>query len=82
MRVVDILEKTATLNETTRQACCGGEKTFNRSEAEMRLWSLKRNFYKDPNLVEKYHSTMNDYIAKGYARKLTPEEASKSGPRT
>ena len=25
---------------------------------------------------------MNDYIAKGYARTLTPEEASKSGPRT
>ena len=51
----------------------------NLREAEMRFQSLRRKFHKDPSLREKYPSTTEDYIAKGYARKLSDEEASKSG---
>ena len=51
------------------------------TEVEMRLQSLRRKFHKYPSLQEKYRTTMEDYIARGYARKLSDEEASKSGPR-
>ena len=54
----------------------------NRREAEIRLQSLRRKFHTDSSLPEKYRATMEDYIAKGHARKLSDEEASKSGPRT
>ena len=54
----------------------------NRREAEIRLQSLRRKFRRDSSLEEKYRATMEDYIVKGYARKLSDEEASKSGPRT
>ncbi|PFX27057.1 hypothetical protein AWC38_SpisGene8267 [Stylophora pistillata] len=48
----------------------------------MRLQSLRRKFHRDPSLEERYRATMEDDITKGYARKLSDEEASKSGPRT
>ena len=48
----------------------------------MRLQSLRQKFHRDPSLEDKYCATMEDYITKGYARKLSDEEASKSGPRT
>ena len=51
-------------------------------EAEMRLQSLRRKFHKDSSLEEKYRTTLEGYIAKGYAHKLLDEEATKSGPRT
>ncbi|KAK3726813.1 hypothetical protein QZH41_019603 [Actinostola sp. cb2023] len=54
----------------------------NRREAETRLSSLKRKFRREPELETKYRTTMEGYIAKGHARKLSPEEASKVGPRT
>ncbi|KAK3727751.1 hypothetical protein QZH41_005215 [Actinostola sp. cb2023] len=54
----------------------------NRREAETRLSSLKRKFRQEPELETKYRTTMEGYIAKGHARKLSPEEASKVGPRT
>lgn len=54
----------------------------NRRETEIRLQSLKKKFHRDPILEEKYRATMNDYVAKGYARKLTEEEGSKSSSRT
>ena len=54
----------------------------NRREAEIRLQSLRRKFRRDSSLEEKYRATMEDYIVKGYTRKLSDEEASKSGPRT
>jgi len=87
MRAADILEKTTTLNYGHYDTGLLRRREDiqlpnNPREAEMRLRSLKRKFHKDSDLEEKYRSTMNDYIAKGYARKLTPEEASKSGPRT
>lgn len=54
----------------------------NRSEAVRRLSSLRRRFSRDPDLEEKYRMMMKEYVAKGYARKLTPEEAAVTGPRT
>ena len=84
---MDILEKTTTLNDGHYETGLLWRREDiqlpnNRRETEMRLRSLKRKFHKDPNLEEKYRTTMNDYVAKGYALKLTPEEVSKSGPRT
>ena len=54
----------------------------NRSEAERRMQSLKRKFSSQPDLEERYRAVMEDYIAKGHARKLSPEEAANRGPRT
>ena len=54
----------------------------NRSEVVRRLSSLRRRFSRDPELEEKYQTVMEEYIAKGYARKLTPEEAAVTRPRT
>ena len=49
---------------------------FNRSLAETRLKALKGRFRRNPELEMKYRSVVNDYIAKGYARQLSEEEAS------
>ena len=56
--------------------------TNNRSEAVRGLSSLRRRFSRDPELEEKYRTVMKEYIAKGYARKLTLDEAAVTGPRT
>ena len=86
MRAVDILERTTKLTpedhyETGLLSRRDDVKLpNNRREVEMRLQSLRRKFYKDPGLQEKYRTSMGDYIAKGYARKLSDEEASKSFP--
>ena len=87
MRTVNILEKTKlTANDHYETGLLWRRDDVqlpnNRREAEMRLQSLRRKFHKDSSLQEKYHTTMEDYIAKGYAHKLSDEEASKSGPRT
>ena len=50
---------------------------FNRTLAEARLQALKRRFNRDPGLEEKYRSVIDDYVAKGYARQLSEEEAFK-----
>ena len=49
----------------------------NRVAAETRLHHLKRRFYRDPDLEAKYRAVIEEYVFKGYARKLTPEEAAK-----
>ena len=54
----------------------------NRSEAERRLWSLKRRFSRESDPEEKYRAVMEQYIVKGYARRLTPEKAATTGPKT
>ena len=50
---------------------------FNRAAAEVRLQHLKRCFSRDPSLESKYRAVINEYVDKGYARKLTPEEAAR-----
>ena len=50
---------------------------FNRAAAEVRLQHVKTRFPQDPNLESKYRAVINEYVDKGYARKLTPEEAAR-----
>ena len=47
----------------------------NRVQAEKRLRQLKRRFQRDPAFAEQYRAVMTDYIDKGYAVKLSEEEA-------
>ena len=88
MRAVDILERTTKLTADDHYETGllwrrdDVQLPNNRREAEIRLQSLRRKFHTDSSLQEKYRATMEDYKAKGYARKLSDEEASKSGPRT
>ena len=90
MRAVDILEKTTKLTAADHYKTGllwrreDVQLQNNRREAEIRLQNLRRKFHRDYSLQEKYCATMEDYmyIAKGYARKLSDEEASKSCPRT
>ena len=88
MRAVNILQKTTKLTADDHYETGllwrrdDVQPPNNRREAEMRLRSLRRKFHKDSSLEEKYRTTMEDYIAKGHARKLSDEEASKSGART
>ena len=88
MRAVDILERTTKVTADDHYETGllwrrdDVQLPNNRREAEIRLQSLRQKFHRDSSLQEKYRATMEDYIAKGYARKLSDEEASKSGPRT
>ena len=54
----------------------------NRILAEARLKHLKVRLQREPELLLKYRKVMDDYLAKGYAVKLTEEEVKKSGPKT
>ena len=47
----------------------------NRVQAEKRLRQLKRRFQRDPAFAEQYRAVVTDYINKGYAVKLSEEEA-------
>lgn len=50
----------------------------NRVLADARLSSLKGRLKKNPQLHTKYKDVIDDYVDKGYARKLTEEEVSKT----
>ena len=54
----------------------------NRSLAEKRLKQLKKRFDRDPEFTEQYRAVMNDYVYKGYAVKLSEEEAASTSNRT
>ena len=47
----------------------------NRVQAERRLQQLNRRFQRDPEFAEQYKMVMDEYIRKGYARRLSFEEA-------
>ena len=49
-------------------------------QAEMLRWRLTRAGNEE--IAAKYRAVMTEYISKGYARKLTPEEAAKESLRT
>ena len=49
--------------------------TNNRNLACTRLYSLERNFKRDPFLAAKNKQTINEYINNGHAKKLTEEES-------
>jgi hypothetical protein len=54
----------------------------NRTSAEKRLQSIRRKLLMDEDYAKKYCKFMNMLIERQYARKLTPEEVEKTGPRT
>ena len=64
----------------TKWACFGEldnpSLPFNRAAAEVRLQHLKKRFSRDPSLESKYRAVINEYVDKGYARKLTSKECS------
>ncbi|KAK3734280.1 hypothetical protein QZH41_015132, partial [Actinostola sp. cb2023] len=89
VRAVEILDKTTRLTDDghyetgllwKRDAT---NLPNNREQAEKRLMNLKRKFKKDASYEDLYRSTMDGYIQKGHARKLSKEEVSTTqGPRT
>ena len=54
----------------------------NRTVAEIRLKHLKRRLERDPKLKMKYLAIIDDYVVKGYARKLTKNEATTKSDKT
>lgn len=48
---------------------------YNRVLAEARLQHLKRRLQRDAELEAKYRAVIEDYVTKGYARKMTSKEA-------
>ena len=54
----------------------------NRPRAEMRLQQLKKWFLRDPTFASQYEAVRNDYIEKGYAVKLSEEEAASTSDHT
>ena len=55
---------------------------FNRAVAEERLQHVKKRFSWDPNLESKYRAVINEYVDRGYARKLTLEKAARKSRTT
>ena len=47
----------------------------NRAMAVSRLHCTEKKLKKNPELAKKYQDVISDYVAKGHARKMTPEEA-------
>ena len=54
----------------------------NRVIAESRLKSLKRKFQRDQEFEARYRKVVQDYIDRGYARKLSRDEAEMHGDKT
>ena len=54
----------------------------NKQTAEARLQSLKRKLKRDENFHRKYREFMENVIQKGYARKMTEEEAMLQSQKT
>ncbi len=54
----------------------------NRSVAQKRLSGLARRFKRNPDFAVKYKAAIDDYITKGYARRMTNAEASRVTTKT
>ncbi|XP_073814583.1 uncharacterized protein, partial [Musca autumnalis] len=50
--------------------------------AYKRLTTIEKKMSKDPNFGREYRAKINEYVEKGYARKLTPEEADSRSQNT
>ena len=55
---------------------------YNRPLAEARMKHLKNRLQSNPKLFNKYKAVMDDYIKKGYAVKLSKEEAANVNDKT
>ena len=85
MRAVKTLQRTTRLSDGRYETGLLWRKEDvrvpnNRCEAERRMCSLKRRFSRDPDLERSYRAAMKECIGKGYARKLSSEEADHLGP--
>ena len=86
MRAVETLQRTTMLSDGRYETGLLRRKEdvrlpSNRCEAERRMCSLKGRFSRDPDLKQRYSAVMKQYICKGYARKLSPEEADHLGEK-
>ena len=86
MRTVETLQRTTRLSDGRYETGLLWRKDVwlpnNHCEAERRICSLKRRFSRDPDLKQRYRAVMKEYIRKGYARKLSLEEADHLSART
>ena len=55
---------------------------YNKSLVLPRFHSLEKKFKQHPEFAKKYKNTVNNYISKGHAVKLSPEEAKHHSPVT
>ena len=53
-----------------------------KKDALQRLWCMKRKMDRDEKFADAYCDKINEYVAKGYAVKLTKEEAEKTTGKT
>ena len=51
----------------------------NRIAAEQRLQLLRKRFLRDEDFFQRYNGTINDYITKGYPRRVPDEELNPIG---
>ena len=54
----------------------------NRAMAVSRLHCTERKLKRNPQLAEKYHNVINNYVCKGHAQRMTQEEAKVITPKT
>ena len=86
-RAINILNSTSSKidNHHTVGLLWKEDKTIlpnNRSTAMSRFLGLEKRFKRDPLLAEKYKETVNQYIEKGHATKLTDDTASQTSDIT
>ena len=78
-KALDIVEKSLRIEDDHFQAALHWrtdppDMPNNKQMVERRLRSLKNRLTKDSKLLEKYTATMEDYITKGYAKKIPLNE--------
>ena len=86
-RALEILKRTTKLKDGKYEVGLlwrndNPELPNNRVQAEKRLQQLKRRFQRSPEFAAQYKTVMNDYIDKGYAVKLSEEEAARTSSLT
>ena len=86
-RALEILKRTTELKDGRYEVGLlwrndNPELPNNRMQAEKRLQQLKRRFQRNPEFAAQYKTVMNDYIVKGYAVKLSEEEAARTSSHT
>ena len=80
MRAVETLQRTTRLSHGRYEAGLLWHNEDvrlpnNRCKAEMRMCNLKRRFSRNPDVEQRYRAVMKEFIGRGYACKLSPEEA-------
>ena len=86
-RALEILKRTTKLKDGRYEVGLlwrndNPELPNNRVQAEKRLQQLKRRFQRSPEFAAQYKTVMDDYIDKGYAVKLSEEEAARTSSHT